>query len=314
MNAGGTIATERQAPPRRRALSGPQPLSRPGDRPSRRWTILSIALHIALVMLLAQALVAPYALRTWFASVRESAVPRERITFVAPRPQAEPIQAPRATTTREPSRTATPAPPIIAPREIPTTLPPPAPAPAPVGVKGNEDITGPLTGGTGPTRGIQPSYADPRVWSPPENIAAMPKTSARRIDSATVSIFSRYNDSVYANAYTPSKYERGDWTYEKDGKKYGIDQQYLHLGKVSIPLPLLALLPINVQSNPIAYERNKQFGQMRSEIMEHAQTAMNEDDFRRAVKNLRERKEREKKEQEKKNNGKTVATPGSSDR
>ena len=51
----------------------------------------------------------------------------------------------------------------------------------------------------------------------------------------------------------------GDWTTEKDGKKYGIDQQRIYIGDVSIPTSILALLPVNrgrnAQTNVYAAER-----------------------------------------------------------
>ena len=73
------------------------------------------------------------------------------------------------------------------------------------------------------------------------------------------------------------------------------DKQFIRLGKFSIPTPLLALLPFNrVQANPIAAEEGRKQLAMRMDIMEHAQAAMNEEEFRRAVKAIRERKEREK--------------------
>jgi len=100
---------------------------------------------------------------------------------------------------------------------------------------------------------------------------------------------------VSANTYSPNKFERGDWTVEKNGKKYGIDQQYIRLGKFSIPTALLALLPFNAQTNPTVADRNRQQMAMRMDIMEHAQMSLNEEEFRRAVKAIRERKEREHK-------------------
>ena len=109
-----------------------------------------------------------------------------------------------------------------------------------------------------------------------------------------------YRDSVATYAIVPNKFERGDWTVGKDGNKYGIDKQFIRLGKFSIPTALLGLLPMNQQGNPIAYEREKRLAMMRSEILEQAAQAMNEEDFRRAVKAIRERKEKERKALEKK--------------
>ena len=60
-----------------------------------------------------------------------------------------------------------------------------------------------------------------------------------------------------------------------------------------------------MQGNPIAYEREKRLAMMRSEILEQAAQAMNEEDFRRAVKAIRERKEKERKALEKKKKDET---------
>jgi len=76
--------------------------------------------------------------------------------------------------------------------------------------------------------------------------------------------------------------------------KYGIDPQYIHLGKFSIPTAILGLLPLNVQANPVLAESNKISYQLNSDIRSQAQRGMNEADFRKAVKSIRERKERER--------------------
>jgi len=88
-----------------------------------------------------------------------------------------------------------------------------------------------------------------------------------------------------------------------------MDQQAIRLGKVSIPTALLGLLPFNMQGNPIAAERDRSQASMRAEILYQSQRALNEDEFRKAVKSLRERKERERQAQEKARAPKTVATP-----
>jgi len=48
---------------------------------------------------------------------------------------------------------------------------------------------------------------------------------------------------------------------------------------------------------------------MRADIQFHAARAMNEEEFRRAVKSLRERKERERQQQDKEKAPKTIAAP-----
>jgi hypothetical protein len=100
-----------------------------------------------------------------------------------------------------------------------------------------------------------------------------------------------YNDSI---AVAAGRRKPGDWTFERDGKKYGIDPNYIHLGNFSIPTAVLGLLPLNAQANPILAERNKASYQLNSDIRSQAQRGMNEADFKKAVKSIRERKEREK--------------------
>jgi hypothetical protein len=119
------------------------------------------------------------------------------------------------------------------------------------------------------------------------------------MDSVVTADIERARDSIAANTYTPNKFERGDWTVEKNGRKYGIDQSAIRLGKFSIPNALLALLPLNTQGNPIAAERDRAMASLRQEILYQSQRSMNEEEFRKAVKELRERKEREHQQQEK---------------
>jgi hypothetical protein len=191
---------------------------------------------------------------------------------------------------------------------VPTALPaiPAEPRPARPEFPGPK--TGPIAGGTGPTRGAQPTFDDPRIWVPDPPLVYAPKSSEQRLDSAVVATFRRYNDSVAANAYTPNKFERADWTVDKGGQKWGIDPNYIRLGKVSIPTALLALLPFNRgQGNPIAIERERTMAAMRADIVYHAQAALNEEEFRKAVRAIRDRKEREKRLQELR--GRVIAAP-----
>lgn len=156
-------------------------------------------------------------------------------------------------------------------------------------------VIGPLRGGSGPTRGIKPNYDDTRVWGGKPEFVYAPKTDKERLDSALYTTLARHLDSLAANAYSPNKFERGDWTFGREGSKWGIDQQYIRLGRFQIPTALLALLPMNrMQANPIAMERDRNAAYMRADIMYHAQAAMNEEQFRKAVRDIRNRKERER--------------------
>jgi hypothetical protein len=177
---------------------------------------------------------------------------------------------------------------VEAPAEIPSTIPTPATAP----VKPTEEPgTGPLVGGGGPSRGVRPSYSDGRLWTPPAPIIAPPKTVAQTIDSLIADGIAPYNDSIAAVA---QRRDPTDWTIEKGGYKWGIDKRAIRLGPVSIPTALLAMLPLNIQGNPTDIQRNRAYAAMHRDITWHAQQAINDADFMKAVRSIRERKERER--------------------
>jgi hypothetical protein len=219
--------------------------------------------------------------------------PVESLSNVPRRPSSAPArQAPVA------SREANA--PLIAPREVPSELPPPA-ASTDTTIRGS--VYGPLRGGTGPTRGVQPANDDPRVWPGDPEFIYAPKTDQQRLDSALYATLRKHMDSLATYTYVPNKFERGDWTVERNGQKYGIDQQFIRLGKFQIPTALLALLPLNrMQGNPIEMERSRNAAFIRNDILMSAQAQMNEAQFRKAVQSIRARKERER--------AQAIVTPG----
>lgn len=221
-------------------------------------------------------------------------IPAERIGFLRlPRADGPPVAGRSGGDNRPVSKTLPGK--IVAPTSVPTTIPsalPPAAAPAE-----EEGGSGPLVGTGGPARGIRPTYTGPRVWAAPGDIVSAPKSAKETLDSAIVSILQPFNDSI---ATAAGQRKPGDWTFEKGGRKYGIDPQYIRLGKVSIPTALLALLPINQAGNPTVNDRNRLQNQLHADIFWQAQRGMNEADFRKAVKSIRERKERERAATEKK--------------
>jgi hypothetical protein len=176
---------------------------------------------------------------------------------------------------------------VVAPVSVPTTIPVPS---GPV-TKATEEGTGPLVGTGGPTRGVRPQYSDPRVWEPPGPVVSAPKTVKQTIDSLIADAIAPYNDSIAAAA---ERRDPTDWTIEKGGYKWGIDRKAIRLGPVSIPTALLAMLPLNIQGNPTTMQRDRAFAAMNADINWHAQQAINEADFMKAVRSIRERKERER--------------------
>ena len=58
------------------------------------------------------------------------------------------------------------------------------------------------------------------------------------------------------------------------------------------------MLPLNITGNPTTYQRNRTLTANHDEIFEQAQRGINDADFDKAVRSIRERKERERKEAE----------------
>ena len=193
---------------------------------------------------------------------------------------------------------------LVAPTTVPSTLPPAEASPTPITPQPG---SGPLVGGGGPARGVQPSYVDGRVWPGAAPLETVPRTWAERLDSSLVAGIGAANDS--AALYAGTGRAPGDWTFERGGQKWGVDQKYIRLGPVKIPTAVLGALPLNAQQNPIVAERERAFALMREDIQYHAQRSMNEDEFRKAVQRIRERKDRERRERQT-SGGETIAGEG----
>lgn len=255
-------------------------------RPSRPF-LISLAIHVVLAIALGRMLISPSAMSLIFGKAQSKEVIPERIGFLRlPKAEGPPVQG-KSGGDNKPI-TANPPVRVVAPTEVPTEIPTePAPAAAPE----TESGSGPLVGTGGPAQGIRPTYTGPRVWAPTGDIVSAPKSAKQRLDSTIVSIIAPFNDSL---AVAAGQRKPGDWTFEKGGRKYGIDPQYIRLGKLSIPTAILGLLPINQTANPTSADRNKLQNQLHADIFWNAQRGMNEADFKKAVKSIRERKERER--------------------
>ncbi|HEX9083824.1 MAG TPA: hypothetical protein VF836_03715 [Gemmatimonadaceae bacterium] len=261
------VATEPEAPRRKVSTS----------------FLVSLGVHVLVVIAFMRMLI----LNTDFSTnPRREAVPEQRVGFVRlAKPGEKPTPGKAGGDGRpEKSREVH----VTAPTSVPTTIPSPSPA---VTTPTDEGGTGPLVGGGGPVRGVRPSYSDGRLWSPPSPIIAPPKTVAQTIDSLIADAIAPYNDSVAAAAQGR---DPTDWTVKKGGYKWGIDKRAIRLGPVSIPTALLAMLPLNLQGNPTTMERDRTYAAMNRDITWHAQQAINDADFMKAVRSIRERKERER--------------------
>lgn len=286
---------------------------RPNETRRKRVTpaaAFSIGLHGVLLVALWYAFELPNPLAGFRSSDQRR---EERLTYVGVRPTT-PSAAPRR---QAPAARPIPTPPppaavpIPTPTEIPTGIPPVPTRP----LVNLGPTSGPAVGGQGIAKGVQPTYVDPRVWVAAPELETAAKTDEQRMDSAVAALIKTHNDSVIANRYNPNKFERGDWTVDGPGGKWGIDppggQQFIHLGKFKLPAALLALIPINGAPSAASLElqRNPALALHRAEIPYQAERAITHEEFNKAVKKLRERKDRERKEREEKTVAKKPIAP-----
>ncbi|HEV8497454.1 MAG TPA: hypothetical protein VGQ56_11360 [Gemmatimonadaceae bacterium] len=276
-----------------------------GQRPASKESIaLSIAVHAVVIALIAS-ITFRYPIGALF--TRDRMAPTERIQYVEVRPAARGVPGAvgdGSAERRKPTKKAPPPAPILAPAVTPTTLPPVTP---PSAAPGTATGTGTGSGGApaGIATGVEPALPDPRIELRPSGLR-MPLSMAQKNDSAVKAIYMAYREAEVLAEEHKGRDPR-DWTFERNGQKYGLDTSWIYLGKFKIPSAILAALPFNyggVDGSRIIQARNAAW--IQNDIYTHSQ-GMSEDDFRDAVRRIRERKEREKKEQEEK--GGQKATP-----
>lgn len=180
-------------------------------------------------------------------------------------------------------------------RPAPVAPPPVAIAPAPAGVRDSTPVKQPAA--VGPTFFIQPpTGGDPRIWvSPlpaiPADVADAAYGDADERDSVAVRRLRAMVDTL--NHIMVAAQQAGkppSWTTEVAGKKFGIDQQFIYLAGIKIPTQVLALLGNSLpQGNYGEAMRERQIEYMRQDIMQAARRAENLEQFRRYVKEIRQR-------------------------
>ena len=254
--------------------------------------LLSIVVHAFIIIALAT-ITFRYPLGQLIGLPRDRDHTPERIQYIS-MPRGEPTGNGSRTTAAPPAKGAP------APLQAPTTIPsvvPPTPSNASSGaVSGKEGGTGGAPAGI--ATGVEPAAPDPRIPLAAAPYQPAPKSQAELADSAVKAAFGIYLDSARYAAEHPGR-QPGDWTHTtKDGEKWGWDPGGIRLGKFTIPNAVLAALPLKVGSGQSPVDaRNRDW--MRSDIQLHAQQAISEDEFRDAVRRIRERKEKERREKEK---------------
>ena len=179
----------------------------------------------------------------------------------------------------------------------PTQLPVPSGAidQAPARAAGGEGDGFGVTS-SGLATGLVPRLPDPRIrLSAPDAAYRMPRGTSQEVDSLIDIAVGIAIDSLEI-------YKRmgklPEWIKKtKGGGEWGLTPTYIALGKVKIPTALLALLPLNIGPgrSPIDVRRD---AYIRQDVLENAQRGISEDEFKAAVKRIRERKERERKDKE----------------
>lgn len=168
----------------------------------------------------------------------------------------------------------------------------PGAAPEPGGARGG--VAGGRPGGRG-VAALTPQFTDSRVWVRPNYIPPRPLDDRPLdMDSIARRRLLAIADSIQRNP-TGSPDRVPSWTFERNGRTYGIDERGIHLGAFTIPTAVLALVPVP-QGNIDQARMNQRIAELRAEIMRAAARAEGEDEFRRAVREIRARVDREREE------------------
>jgi len=255
--------------------------------------LVSVVFHATLAVVLAN-VVLHYDI-VFERPVRPPPPSAEQVTYVTVSPP--PAGATGGTTGEAPAKATEPARRLVAPSRVPSTIAPPTTAPPTSGTPGGKQGGTGAGGGVGDATGIVPGPVDPRLATGGKFFYPAYKTPAERTDSAVKATIYAYNDSVAMAAASQGR-APGDWTFDHNGKKYGIDGSKIYLGKFWIPSAVLAALPIRSQANPGETSVNRLSSTYRGEILQHAQAQFHDDEFKTAVKRIRERKDRERREKQ----------------
>jgi hypothetical protein len=255
--------------------------------------LLSIVVHVFVIIALA-AITFHYPIGQLIGLPKDRQQPRERLQYLV-LPRGEKFGNGSRSDATPPAK-GKPAP-LQAPASVPTTLPPAPAADTTSGaVSGKPGGTGGAPAGI--ATGVEPMAPDPRIPLAAAPYKPTERTQAEIVDSTVQAAFGVYYDSAKYAAEHPGR-QPGDWTKKTaDGQTWGWDPTGIRLGKFTIPNAILAALPLRVGSGQSPVDaRNRAF--MYNDIQLHAQQAISEDEFRDAVRRIRERKEKERREKEK---------------
>jgi len=148
-----------------------------------------------------------------------------------------------------------------------------------------------------PAGRIGPGLGDGRLWVrplplPPRDLAArLGKSHVELVDSAVTAIVQAYLDSI-AREPGADQVPLPDWTTTVSGLKFGLDSRNIYLAGLKIPAAVLALLPLPAAGNQ-QHALDHEGAWIAEDLRRAAQRAVTLDEFKRAVRDLRERKKQE---------------------
>jgi hypothetical protein len=203
----------------------------------------------------------------------------------------EPIREPeRQAPAPEPVEPEPPRPPNVRERPMPNQVVPGLPDPQTITVPPQAEPQ-PSAGPAGPgprslrDRLAPRTPADPRLFGPVDGLP--PPAGPDEVRARLAERINAYNDSLAAERFAEAK--ATDWTTtDKDGNRWGVSPGKLHLGKITLPLPLAFVPPSGRRDEVNAKLRSY------SEIEQGASRAEFKDSFEERVKEIRKRKEAER--------------------
>jgi hypothetical protein len=285
-----------------------------------RAVLLAVGLHVVVGVVMVQLLTFGHGIPSWLRFGSRDQVLEERLTYVAPRVPVTPtpktvVSPPRVAATPNtvgaPFTSATVEPPVAAAGAAPRDTGSGA------GVAAGEG----LGNGNPAVRGMRPGYFDGRVWRDPVIVGSGAGGGggdrADNLDSILGFMLTQAADSLDSLNRAQGRTGRppGDWTKtDKNGQKWGWDQQGIRLGKVMIPNALLALLPLNaatagrMSGNMSQMDADRRLAASRADIMRMSERGLGEADFRKIANELRDRRESERRNRLKAPSA-TVAAP-----
>jgi len=136
-----------------------------------------------------------------------------------------------------------------------------------------------------PAERLRPrDVGDPRLWAPLPWVIADPASPAEEATGHLARRLGVLNDSLAAEADAARR--ASDWTItDKDGKRWGISPEGIHLGGITLPAPIFG--------PPMGSDAARRQGEW-GEIQGQADRARTRDRFDERARAIRERKDKER--------------------